>query len=110
MKTMPQQPSDIFPVGDTITVVGSSKHHGRIATTRKVGSGRLTVLFHDKNKGTHVDFKDARIVDNTTSKTEETEETKGLASIMEQLAIITAVGSMCHTIDEWTDRQGYPNC
>jgi K+/H+ antiporter YhaU regulatory subunit KhtT len=84
MKTTPQAPSDIFTVGDTITVVGSSKHHGRLATVRKIGSRRLTVRFHDKNKGTYVDFEDARIVDTTTSKAE---ETNGLASIMEQLAI-----------------------
>ncbi len=87
MKTMPQAPSDIFTVGDTITVVGSSKHHGRLTTVRKIGSRRLTVRFHDKNKGSYVDFEDARIVDTTTSKTE---ETNGLASIMAQLAITTA--------------------
>ena len=88
MKTTPQVPSDIFTVGDTITVIGSSKHHGRLATVRKIGSRRLTVRFHDKNKGTYVDFEDARIVDTTTSKTEE--EANGLASIMQQLAITTA--------------------
>jgi K+/H+ antiporter YhaU regulatory subunit KhtT len=87
MKTTPQAPSNIFTVGDTITVVGSSKHHGSLATVRKIGSRRLTVRFHDKNKGTYVDFEDARIVDTTTSKAE---ETNGLASIMEQLAITTA--------------------
>jgi hypothetical protein len=32
MKTTPQAPSDFFTVRDTITVVGSSKHHGRLAT------------------------------------------------------------------------------
>jgi K+/H+ antiporter YhaU regulatory subunit KhtT len=77
MKTKPLIPSDIFSAGDNITVVGSSKHHGRFATVR----------FHDKNKGTYVDFEDARIADTTTSKTE---ETNGLASIMAQLAITTA--------------------
>jgi hypothetical protein len=46
----------------------------------KIGSRRLTVCFHDKNKGTYVDFEDARIADITTSKAE---ETNGLASIME---------------------------
>ena len=76
MKTKPLIPSDIFSAGDNITVVGSSKHHGRFATVRKVGSRRLTVRFHDKNKGTYVDFEDARIVDTTTS--------------MAQLAITTA--------------------
>jgi K+/H+ antiporter YhaU regulatory subunit KhtT len=86
MKTMPQVPSDIFSVGDTITVVGTSKHNGRLATVRKVGSRRLTVRFHDKNKGTYVDFEDACIVNTTTSKAE---ERNGLASIMEQLAITT---------------------
>jgi hypothetical protein len=87
MKTKPQVPSDIFLVGDIITVVGSSKHHGRLATVRKVGSRRLTVRFHDKNKGTYVDFENTRILDTTTSKTE---EANGLVSIMEQLAITTA--------------------
>ena len=87
MKTTPRVPTDIFSVGDTITVVGNSKHHGRSATVRKVGSRRLTVHFHDKNKGTYVNFEDARAINNTTSKTE---ETNGLAHIMEQLAITTA--------------------
>jgi ABC-type transport system involved in cytochrome bd biosynthesis fused ATPase/permease subunit len=50
---------------------------------------RLTVRFHDKNKGTYVDFENARIADTTTSKTEE--EANGLASIMEQLATTTAI-------------------
>jgi K+/H+ antiporter YhaU regulatory subunit KhtT len=86
MKTKPLIPSDIFSVGDNITVVGSSKHHGRFATVRKVESRRLTERFHDKNKGTYVNFEDARIVDTTTSKTEETNR---LASIMAQLAITT---------------------
>jgi K+/H+ antiporter YhaU regulatory subunit KhtT len=87
MKTKPQVPSDIFSVGDIITVVGSSKHHGRLATVQKAGSRRLTICFHDKNKGTYVDFENTRILDTTTSKTE---EANGLASIMEQLAITTA--------------------
>jgi K+/H+ antiporter YhaU regulatory subunit KhtT len=87
MKTTPQAPSDIFTAGDTITVIGTSKHHGRLATVRKIGSRRLTVRFHDKNKGSYVDFEDARIVDTMTSKAK---ETNGLASIMEQLAITTA--------------------
>jgi hypothetical protein len=89
MKTPPLKPSDIFSAGDNITVVGSSKHRGRTATVRKVGSRRLTVQFHDKNKGTYVDFDDARIIDDTTPKAEET--VTGLATIMEQLAITTAI-------------------
>ena len=51
MKTTLGVPTNIFLVGDTITVVGNSKEYcGRSATVQKVGSQRLTVHFHDKNK------------------------------------------------------------
>jgi hypothetical protein len=91
MKTKLQVPSDIFSVGDIITVVGSSNHHGRLATVRKVRSQRLTVRSHDKNKGTYVDFENDCILDTTTSKIE---EVNGLASIMEQLATTTATSTI----------------
>jgi hypothetical protein len=87
MRTTTLVPSDIFLVDDTIKVVGNSKHRGRMATVRKVGSGRLTVWFHDNNIGTYVDFADARIIDNPTP---EAEEITGLTSVMEQLAITAA--------------------
>jgi hypothetical protein len=88
MKTPTLVPSDIFSIGDNITVVGNSKHRGRVATVQKVGSRCLTVQFHDKNKGMYVDYNDARIIDNTTPKSE---EVMGLATIMEQLAITAAI-------------------
>jgi hypothetical protein len=71
MKTPTLVPTNIFSIGDNITVVGNSKHRGRVATVQKVGPRRLTVQFHDKNKGTYVDYNDACIIDNTTPKTEE---------------------------------------
>jgi hypothetical protein len=70
MKTPPQIPSDTFSVHDIITVVGSSKHNGRLATVQKIGSWHLTVRFHDKNKGIYVNFANARIVETSASKTD----------------------------------------
>jgi hypothetical protein len=93
MATRSRVPSDIFSVGDIIKVVGNSKHRGRVATVRKVGSRRLTVRFHDNQKGTYVDYADARTVINPTPviiPTSESEEITGLSNVMEQLAITTA--------------------
>ena len=94
MTDMPRVPADIFSIGDTITVVGSSKHRGRIATIQKVGSRHLTVRFHDKQKGSYVDFDNARAIDTSTPKVEEINR---LASILEQLAITTATATAIKT-------------
>lgn len=87
MTTTTIRPSDLFSVNDIITVVGNSKHRGRIATIRKVGSRRLTVRFHDGNRGTYVDYANARIVNEPTTVTE---EITGLTNVLKQLAITTA--------------------
>jgi hypothetical protein len=92
MPTASRVPSDTFSIGDDITVVGPSKHRGRTATIRKVGSRRLTVRFHDGNRGTYVDFTNARINARTVPIINEIpiiDETYELASILEQLAITT---------------------
>jgi hypothetical protein len=98
-------PSDTFSIGDHITVTGRSKHRGRTATIQKVGSRRLTVTFHDGNRGTYVDFMDAHILvrlppvgsetifANTRTVTRPVpadDKTNELARILEQLAITTA--------------------
>jgi hypothetical protein len=105
MSTPSRIPSDTFSIGDHITVIGRSKHRGRIATVRKVGSRRLTVTFHDGNRGTYVDFMDARVIvrlppvgsetifANTRTVTRPVptvDDTNELARILEQLAITTA--------------------
>jgi hypothetical protein len=90
MPTASRVPSDTFSIGNNITVAGPSKHRGRTATVRKVGSRRLTVSFHDGNRGTYVDFADARITASTAPVVVVDDEISDLASILEQLAITTA--------------------
>jgi hypothetical protein len=90
MPTASRIPSDTFSIGDNITVAGRSKHRGRTATVRKVGSRRLTVSFHDGNRGTYVDYTDARITASTAPIVVVEDDISDLASILEQLAITTA--------------------
>jgi hypothetical protein len=91
-----------FSIGDEITVVGQSKHRGRTATVKKVGKRRLTVKFHDKQRGTYVDCDNARIIDNARitdhariidNATTISDDTKvnDLSAVLEQLAITTAI-------------------
>ncbi len=81
------------------------KHRGRIATVRKAGSRRLTVTFHDGNRGSYVDFLNARVIVRLPPAGSETifantrtvtrpvravDDTNELTRILEQLAITTA--------------------
>jgi hypothetical protein len=69
-------------IGDEIIVVRQSKHRGRTATVKKVGKRRLTVRFHDKQKGTYVDCDNARLIDNATTVTGD-EEVSDLSAVLE---------------------------
>jgi hypothetical protein len=107
-------PLETYSIGDKITVRGSSRHHGRIATILKVGRRRLTVEFHDDEKGRYVDYRNARpissdttpiIVDDTTSPAiddtttlteDKTTSTSDLTAVLEQLAITTATAIRTH--------------
>jgi hypothetical protein len=95
-----------FSTGNEIIVVGSSKHHGRTATIKRVRKRRQTVKFHDKQRGTYVDCDNACIIDYTptiianTATVIKDKEINNISAVLEQLTITTATAIKLHQPEE----------
>jgi hypothetical protein len=133
---------DHFHAGDRIKVIyRRSKHYGRTGVITKVSDPRLSVRFDDPRPGSYVDYQYARLITipqptthsepatrreptiriddheteewMTTVSEDAEEEDNALVSLMESLAIQTAVGALAlsnnmadieKAIDEQADR------
>jgi hypothetical protein len=109
-------PSDLFHIGDHILVFYTkSKHCGRTGIVTKVSNPRLSVKFDDERPGSYVDYKFARLMtstqtmrhtDNVVNDESMTvvsggaeERDDALVSLMESLAIQTAVSALAGAND-----------